>query len=612
MPREGSVISFSVGPSESMSSVSTHVRKNTTPVRAPEAQREPASPVHPSATEKPRPPELERSASPPPALEMDFTKWYLSMMHTMMGFLSAAVFLPHGKYASSLPLHESLRRLQLLREVRVKPLEGGGELPGGQPPCEGGGERHLEGVPVPVAQGLRHALSMMDRLHQQQVDKEERWSEKWSDSHSRMAQAFASSTTIIRERLTQDLRKIEIASRKWERVVERMLESQRADLDGQVKRMAQRWRRFLEQHRRARGAAAAPEMYQAQLGLLEGVEESLRSALRGRALGGGSGGHSFMAVVDHFVRRHPRAGGGGGSRHQEAHLETVLAKTLALEQQMVANRHQRHRLWVDTQNDQPGDQVQRLGTLDGEYVEMDKELRVLNTVQQDLQHHRMKRVRRSLARSDPRDSPEDQRWKKMAWRFAEPILNLENQVHRFASLSQRLERSVHEVRDEVSASAVGSVKSCVQRMVQRLWSELRQHLRGGAPAPLDPGLQQRLEHEIALLGQGHDIEPLLRHHRELWRLKRHTAAAACRSRAIDQLDSLVRGEKSVVRRMAQVEACANNNNNDDQRATGTDLDGAPRGSGCGDHGAGRGGGAASAAVLRFATEASATTASSSP
>ena len=236
MPREGSVISFSVGPSESMSSVSTHVRKNTPP---PAADREPPSTVHPTAREQPPPIELAAPA-PAPALEMDFTKWYLSMMHTMMGFLSAAVFLPHGKYASSLPLHESLRRLQVLREVRVRPLEGGGELPLDST-GEDAAERHLKGVPVPVAQGLRHAFSMMDRLHREQVAKEERWSEKWSDSHSRMAQAFASSSTIIRARLSEDLRKIEISSRKWERVVERMLESQRADLDGQVKRIMARF-----------------------------------------------------------------------------------------------------------------------------------------------------------------------------------------------------------------------------------------------------------------------------------------------------------------------------------------------------------------------------------
>ena len=162
--------------------------------------------------------------------------------------------------------------------------------------------------------------------------------------------------------------------------------------------------------------------------------------------------------------------------------------------------------------------MEKLSVLDGEYVELEKELRVMSTIRQNVLHHRKKKMKRSVRGGAGQ-------WETLAWRFATPILELENHIFRFSSLSKRLINSISSVSDEVSSSVVASVKMCVHRMVHRLWAEIRQHLRTSVPPPLDQETLERLHHEMRALAHGHDIEPILRAHTEVWDSRKREAAA---------------------------------------------------------------------------------------
>ena len=526
-----SVVSFSVGPSTHMSSVSTHIQDD---------RAEP-----PPRDDTPQPAQLRPPSKAPPlpggrgVMQMDFSKWYLAMMETMMGFLSTTIFLKHPEFSSSIPLKEAFHRLKLLQEVEVRPFE----TPAAA--LSGGGfdlEASMEKLPVAVSQGLKNALSMMDRLYEHQLAKDKEWSDTWTGAHVRMAQVFASSSQIIRKRLADDLERVSAVSKKWEKTVHRMLASQRKTLETKVERMVRRWQQFLEQYMHEHPGRS--EFHQVQLGMLETVRETLANSIRGRGgWCGGGGGGSFMIVVNHFVESQadhsqlapPR------SAQSESKMDTIFGKIMSLENQMVSNRKQRHRLWLDSQHD-PETHMQRLSVLDSEYVDMEKELRVMSTIRQNVLRHRKKKMKRSVRGGASQ-------WEALAWRFATPILELENHIFRFSSLSKRLINSISSVSDEVSSSVVASVKMCVQRMVHRLWAEIRQHLRSSVPPSLDKETLDRLHHEMRSLAHGHDIEPIIQAHTAVWDAKKRQVAQACRDRAASDLFGLASGKDSPLRRM---------------------------------------------------------------
>ena len=371
---------------------------------------------------------------------MDFPRWYMAMMQALMDFLGSAVFLPHRRYCSSLPLQESVRHLQVLREVGVKPVAAGTGVAGG-----GDGEdaeRRLGAMPEAVAQALRHTLSMLDRVQENQLAKEAEWSDTWSDAHIRMAHVFATSSEIIRSRLGRDLDKVRETARKWNTVVDRMLSSQRAHLESKVKRTVQRWTRFLDQFEQDRPGSA--EFRQVQQGLLEGVDESLRQSMRGGGSAGGGG--SFSSVVQHFVdylrAQRPRGAPAEPAPQSQAwdriesQAEDALARVLALEHKMATNRKQRHQLWMDAQHD-PQTHMDRLARLDSDYVELEKELRVISTVRQDTLRRRQQHVQELADNTHHAQTPDQDPWERLAWRFATPILEMENQIFRFNSLAKR-------------------------------------------------------------------------------------------------------------------------------------------------------------------------------
>jgi hypothetical protein len=530
-----SEISFSVGPSTHVSSVSAHCPPASEPrlARAPRSPGPGAGPAGPAGP---------AGAGPGAGPELDFPRWFLAMFETLMNFLAAAVFLPHGKYHSSLPLAEALQKLRMLAGVRVS----GGAVGEDDSSAVGSTvvetdpelelQRRLSALPPPVADGVQALLQRLDAAQEQRLEREGQWCGRWVDSHLRMAEAFASSSGVLRQRLAQDLKNVEHTAGRWQETVRRMLASQRTQIEERVERMVRRWRHFLQQSK------CGGEVLQVQHSMLEGVRDMLVAAIRGKTAWCGGGGTSFMSLVQHFVES--RGGGVRGSERLDDKLEQVFQKLLQLEDQQAANRKRRRRAAADAQHDASlAPQLQRLDQQHGELV---KEHAVLGKMRQEILHRQEGRIREGHTQAQP--------WDKLAWRFATPILEMENHVFRFSSLSKRLERAIGEVHAEITSSSIASVKLCVDRMVRHLWQELRRHLHGGAPDQ-PAAEQERVERELgATYGCDHDIHTLLELHRRQWVARRRQLGRRCRNAASARLGELVSGRGSRVHQMIRMAA----------------------------------------------------------
>lgn len=537
----------------------------------------------------------------PPEPELEFTAWYSTMFESLIQFMSALVLIPKEcKWRSEKSkewLHEALQRLQGLQKHRVGsvvalPPHGGGNAAAELAP-------HLRHLPSTIAQGLVHVLQRINEQQASRLQSDMGTCTQWIDAHRQMLAAFSDTAKQLQGRLRDDLTRVQDVATNWQHTVDRLLESQRERLTGKMERAISKWQNFCAQYARevrAQYPDHAHSVEQGQRALMDGMTSTLRK-LQTDPLAWWGSTTSLTSAIQHFLGRweevHQQlALSGGGKKKGRSHgrpdqdleLEMLRQKreqfheendglagqVEALEQDITKNRKKRHQMWLAREEGGASGSeafLRRVSELDRAYKEKEQQLSVLSKMRQEGLRETQELLeleKKTFAKStsagfsggENNTGSAHARWKQNALRFLPVAVELENQLFKFCSLSNRLIHSVNEVHDEVVATAMTGVQTCLTQLHARLRGELRRHLEQvDEKEPLKR--VHRLEKEAMLLGGGDHaptITLILEHHHTRWESDRQEHTRKFQAEAAASLQRFM-GEDASLRDLLLAMRC---------------------------------------------------------
>ena len=458
-----------------------------------------AEEVVPVATTVPSPAPTAPSPAPTAltasaGTKVQFNLWFHSLFQVLMDFAIMSCSTAHGKSEKALlRLRETIQRLRALAE--------GMEL---EKPTHFSVtttlERVLRTLPTTVSQMLALIFKRVGEMNVERLQAEEQWTHEWAQLHLQVLATYFHVANWKHRTCSAHLSAVDSTMAVWAQEhgqIARMLAPRREKLLQRAQSLTDAWLGFCLKYTQAlretrEHAAVADRIMQEQQAFVGGAAHDSSSGGGDGAAGALLNVHLSLAIQSFLDQsathappsQHPELWEMKRQRREqqmEEH-ERHMTSLRALEEGMLRNRQEKHRIWMTMQHQQlASSALQRIQALDDEYAEHERESVLLYTLLRQTATAAPGQGDDGDATTTTTTTPSVASgassvpiaaFAQQALRFLPLAQRLERDVLCYTSLAKQLERTVYDVHDDFIKNEMTSVCAYLKQVRHKLLSEL--------------------------------------------------------------------------------------------------------------------------------------------